>query len=383
MLSIAMFTECYHPMRNGVVVSVDSFSRVLTELGYAVTIFTAHHPDQERADADNVYRFASIMPPSSARYPMAIPIAAGEARTMLQEHHFDVIHSNSPMLMGHVATAYQRRRSIPLVFTYHTMIEEYTHYIPLPQKWLRRRAVALSRRYANHADHIITPTRHVAEHLRQIKVTQPITVIPTGIDVDLIDATPADPTFRARQDIPEGVPLLACAGRLAQEKNLPRLLGMLREVLRHEPETHLLLMGGGPLEDELPRMAQDYGVGHRLRITGYVDRTQVMQGFRAADLCVFASLTETQGLVLGEAMACGLAVAAVNAATTREAVPDGECGFLVPDADAPLAEAVLTLLHDNALRANMARSARARAEMLSAHRCTERLLRVYRSACAR
>ena len=146
MLSIAVFSECYHPMRNGVVVSVSSFARVLTEMGHHVTIFTAHHPDQDDYDdaKEGVYRFPSIMLSTKIRYPLAFPIATGKAKKLLKEEHFDLIHSHSPMLMGKVATTYHRLRNVPLLFTYHTLIEEYSHYIPLPQPLVRQRAIRMS-----------------------------------------------------------------------------------------------------------------------------------------------------------------------------------------------------------------------------------------------
>lgn len=365
-------------MRNGVVVSVSSFARVLTEMGHQVTIFTARHPDQNNEEdaVGGVYRFPSITFPVKARYPLAFPLATGKARKLLAEEHYDIIHSNSPMLMGHVAVAYHRRRAIPLVFTYHTLIEEYAHYIPLPQTWVRQRAVRLSREYSNSADHIITPTEPVAARLRRYRVTKPITVIPTGIDLDLMDQVP-DADIRIRYKIPNGVPLLAYAGRIAREKNIPRLLTAFKEILRSEPETHLLLIGGGPYETVIRELVNQLGIGHRLRMTGFVPRDHVVQCLRAADIFVFASQTETQGLVIGEAMACHVPVVAVAADASGEIIDAGQEGFLVDDADAPFAEAVITLIRNSALRECMAANARKRSETVSAYRCTERLVQVY------
>jgi len=378
MLSIAVFSECYHPMHNGVVVSVDSFTRVLTEMGHHVTIFTARHPDQDPLDdvAQSVIRFPSVTFPNKLRYPLAIPVATGKGRKMLEEQHFDLIHSHSPMLIGHVAVHYQRRRNLPLVFTYHTLIEEYTHYVPLPQPWVRRRAIRLSRNYSNSADHIITPTEHVASRLRRYRVTQPITVIPTGIDIDLMDQVPQC-DMRQKYGIPAAVPLLAYAGRLAKEKNIPRVLSAFRLVLNQEPDAHLLLIGGGPYDAVIRELLFQFGVGHRTHMTGFVSREEVTQCLRAADLFVFASETETQGLVLGEAMACGIPVVAVAADATRELITSNNEGLLVPDADGPFAEAVLTLIRQDQSRQEMGHAARARAESISAHRCTERLVQIY------
>ncbi|HEY3377752.1 MAG TPA: glycosyltransferase, partial [Armatimonadota bacterium] len=103
-------------MRNGVVVSVASFARVLTEMGHHVTIFTARHPEQDNHEdlEEGVYRFPSLTLPTKLRYPLALPIATGKARRLLAEYPFDLIHSHSPMLMGHVAVTYQRSHHLPL-----------------------------------------------------------------------------------------------------------------------------------------------------------------------------------------------------------------------------------------------------------------------------
>ena len=363
-------------MRNGVVVSVSSFARVLTDLGHAVTIFTARHPDQVDHE-EGVVRFPSINLPIRAQYPLPIPVATGEARALLAETPFDVVHSNSPMLLGQFAASYHKRRGVPLVFTYHTLIEEYTHYLPLlPQAWARREAILLSRKYCNSADHNIAPSRYVASRLRYYRVVKPISVIPTGIDIDLIDQVPKG-TFRRKFRIPADVPLLAYAGRIAKEKNIPRLLTAFRQVLQTEPDAHLVLIGGGPHEAETSEMVQELGIAHRTRLTGFVPREQVIQGLKAADIFVFASLTETQGLVIGEAMSCRTPVVAVSADTTREIVAEGSEGLLVPDDDGPFADAVITLLNDKKLRRAMSDHARLRAESTSAQRCTERLVEVY------
>lgn len=375
MLSIAIFSECYHPMRNGVVVSVTSFARELMAMGHRVTIFTVHHPDQAN-DEEGVYRFPSITLPMRARYPIAIPMAPVDARKCLDEQHFDIIHSNSLMLMGHVALFYHHRRNVPLVFTYHTLIEEYAHYIPLPEPMVRWRAICISRDYSNSVNHVITPAAHVAERLRRYEVNTPISVIPTGIDIEFLDSVPPG-NIRDIYNIPAGVPLLVYAGRMAKEKNLSRLLNAFHLVLQREPDAHLLFIGGGPLEDDLRLMIDDLCIAHRTRLTGFVDREHLIQGVREADLFVFASKTETQGLVIGEAMACGVPVVAVAAEAPGEIISPGCEGLLTADEDEPFAEAILTLLHDAPLRAQMSRQARIHAESLSAQRCTERLVAVY------
>lgn len=375
MLSIAIFSECYHPMRNGVVVSVDSFTRKLTEMGHEVTIFTARHPDQ-KTDEIGVYRVASVTFPTRARYPLAIPHALGKERKMMRSHHFDLIHTHTCMSMGQIALRLHRQRKIPLVFTYHTLMEEYAHYVPLPQPWVRRGAISISREFSNSCDHIITPTEHVASRLRRYRVTKPITVIPTGIDIDMFDDLEKI-DIRSLYNIPRNVPLLSYAGRVAKEKNIPRLLSAFREVLKKEPDAHLLIVGGGPDEHTIRHLCDKLDITHRTRMTGFVPRELLMQALYATDIFVFASKTETQGLVLGEAMSCNIPVVAVDADATKELIETGKEGLLVADNDTEFATAVLSLIANPPLQQEMGHNARLRAESISASRCSERLLEVY------
>ncbi len=376
MLSIAVFTECYHPMRNGVVVSISSFTRMLQEMGHEVTIFTARHPDQNGEDAHNVVRFPSITLPIKIKYPIPIPLTTREARERLRGGNFDVIHTHAPMMLGHFAMAYRLRSHLPLVFTYHTMIEDYTHYVPLPQGWSRRRAIDLSRIYCNASDHVIAPTPAVEKRLRQYRVNSPISVIPTGIDIDIIDhITPGN--FREQYNIPADVPLLAYAGRIAKEKNIPRLLSSFKQIIKQEPDTHMLLIGGGPYDTEVQNYINENNLAERVKLTGFVPREQLISGLKEADVFVFASLTETQGLVLGEAMACNLPTVAVTADATRDLI-DNHCeGILTGDNDGEMAEATLELIRNKNRCVEMGIAARKRVETISARKCTERLIDIY------
>lgn len=380
MLSIAIFTECYHPMRNGVVISVSSFARKLAEMGHEVTIFTVKHPDQKN-DEIGVYRVPSITFPTRARYPLAIPLAFGEARKMMYQHHFDIIHTNSCMSMGQLALRLHIGRKIPLVFTYHTLMEEYSHYVPLPQPLVKKGARNISREYSNCCDHIITPTEHVASRLRRYQVTKPITVIPTGIDIDLLDDI-EQIDIRSLYNIPQHVPLLSYAGRVAKEKNMPRLLGAFREVLKKQPDAHLLIIGGGPDENKVRHMCDTLGITHRTRMTGFVPRERLMQALHGTDIFIFASQTETQGLVLGEAMSCRIPVVAVNSDAATEMIENGKEGILVANNDQEFAHAILSLIANPQLRQEMGYNARLRVETISATRCTEKLLEVYYALCS-
>ena len=155
-------------------------------------------------------------------------------------------------------------------------------------------------------------------------------------------------------------------------------------MLRSEPDAHLLLLGGGPYESYIREKVNEYGIASRTRMkTGYVSREDIVQGLREADMFMFASQTETQGLVLGEAMSCGIPVVVVDADATREFVDSGREGFIVPDADGPFAEAVVSLIRDEARRKAMGQLARNRVEQISAARCTERLVDVYNSVLER
>jgi glycosyltransferase involved in cell wall biosynthesis len=221
-----------------------------------------------------------------------------------------------------------RRHGIPLVFTYHTQLEEYAHYVPFERTATRRAATTLTRTYANLADRVIVPTSAMEARLRGLGVTAPIAVIPTGIDVERFAAGRRSDTLRARFGASK---LVLLVSRLAREKNIDLAIQALGGL--EDPGVHLALAGDGPERAGLAELARAAGVEERVHFLGHIPRMELPDLYASCDAFVFPSFTETQGLVLAEALVCGLPVVAVDTPQSRDAL-EGHGLLVSPHSDA-------------------------------------------------
>jgi 1,2-diacylglycerol 3-alpha-glucosyltransferase len=375
-MRIAIFTECYRPIVNGVVVSVETFAAELTKQGHEVHIYAPAYPgyrDSERS----VHRLLSVTPPTRPRYPLAVPHLGGLLlRQVYAAHAPDIVHAQHPFATGREGRRLARRLRTPLVFTYHTLIRAYAHYVPLPRPLVRALAVWVSREFSNSADCVVVPTRAVADILRSYGVWRPIEVIPTGIDLDLIRATPRRPA-RARFGVPQGVPVIAYSGRIAREKSIDVLIRAFAQLGSRLPEAHVLLIGGGPWYSYCQGLATSLGVEDRVHFTGYLPRSQVFDCLAESEIYAFPSLTDTQGVAVLEAMALGCPAVAVRSGAVADVIRDGTDGLIVGPSAEALVEGLSRLIEDEQLRHKLAGQARGRAEEFSAGRMAARLARVY------
>ena len=374
-MRIALFTECYRPIVNGVVVSVVTFATELRKLGHDVHIIAPAYPGFTDTDPQ-VHRLPSVMPPSRTRYPLAIPFSGRRLKAVFEAQPPALIHAQHPFATGREARRWARRLKLPLVFTYHTLIREYAHYVPLPRPLVRAAAVRLSRTFSNSADHVIVPTRGIENVLRSYGVHRPIDVIPTGLDLSLIRGVERKPMC-AGLGIPSGVPLIAYSGRIAREKSLDTLIGALSMLVRRGSAAHLVLIGGGPWEDECRRLIDLERLADRVHMTGYLPRESVFDWLAEADVYCFPSLTDTQGVVVLEAMAVGCPPVAARSGAVEDVIRDGTDGLIVEPTAEAFADAISQILSDGDLRCRLAGQAKQRAEEFSADRMAQRLVRVY------
>ena len=383
-MKIAMFSDCWHPVINGVVTSMDILRKELVRCGHEVELYVpgpAGGPGLE----PGVHRFWSFAAPvhPESRFSMPWPL---RSLTQLTRQRPDVIHVHTPFNLGLLGIALARLQGIPYVFTHHTLWEEYVHYVPfLSQAMLRRIAIAGCRSLCNASRGVIAPSAEVRDRLLEQGVTRSIEVIPTGIDLEAF-AHPQPERVRQALGIAPEVPLLVYAGRMGKEKSLDFLLDAFARIAAIHPTVQLLMVGGGPEKQALESLAQRLGVAPRVHFTGYVDRSRLLDYYGAGRAFVFASTTETQGLVSLEAQASGTPVVAVRASGSSEVVADERSGFLVEGDPAAFAAATLRILDDDALRDRLARGALEQAWSFSGARMGERMLSLYgeaRLACRR
>ncbi len=376
-MKIAIFTEVYRPIVNGVVTSIDSLAEQLRALGHDVFTFAPHIPKGAES-AGRVFRMPSLPLPARTEYRLTLPLVArrNKARFLSQ---CDVIHSHSLFITGWMASYYARRRfRVPLIYTYHTLLEQYAHYSPLGQRLTSQLTRELTKTYANAADAVIVPTNAVAAELRRHGVSAPICVVPTGIDIDAFRRADkkAGLTIRDKYGIPAGAPLLLLVSRLAHEKNVPLAIEALQMLRRRMPDAHLLLVGSGPLRHALEVQVRGAGLEGAVHFAGSVEHADIPAFYAAADVFVFPSVTETQGLVLAEAFAAGVPVVALDNPQTRDVFGEHLAGAIVSDAQS-MADEVSELIANAERRALAVIHAKTAAAAFDARATAGRVFAIY------
>jgi len=356
---VGLFTNNYLPFCGGVTISVETLRRGLQERNHEVWTFAPRFPGAPATDP-RVVRFPSIPAATYPEFALAVPWSPRITR-QVRRLGLDVFHAHHPFLLGPAARRLARRLGQPLVFTYHTRYEKYAHYVPLTRSLVEAAALRLSTRFAVGADAVIAPSALVRDQLRARGVTVPIAVVPTGVDLDRF--RPSRPAAARRAlGLAADVPLVLYVGRLDREKSVDRVLLAFDRIAGTLGGAQLWLVGQGKESTALRRLATRLGAGHRVHFAGVHAHESLAAWYQAADLFLFASETETQGLVLAEAAACGLPAVAVIAPGCDEVVRDGETGILTKGDPAALAEAAIGLLLDGDRRAAMGARARQVAE---------------------
>ncbi len=358
-MRVGLFTNNYLPFRGGVTTAVETLREGLEALGHRAWVF-APAPRTPLADPPAVFRYPSVSAPTYPGFAVPLPFSPRLARTA-RALALDVVHAQHPFLLGVTARRVARREGIPLVFTYHTRYEKYAHYVPLPERLVAALAVRLACRFAASADLVVAPSASIGKMLGARGVRTPVAVVPTGVPV--ASFAPADPaTARRRLGLPQEGALCLYVGRLDREKSVDRVLAAFESIADAVSGSRLVLVGQGSHAEPLRRLAAGSAVAGRIHFRGAVARDALPPYYQAADLFLFASETETQGLVLAEAHACGLAAVAVRASGVEEVVVDGETGLLAKPDAGDLADAAIALLLDPERRRAMGGAARRLAE---------------------
>ena len=306
-MNILMLSDVYFPRVNGVSTSMQTFCRELVRLGHRVTIVA---PDYGSADEDAEFEIVRLPARRIFFDPEDRLIRKSAVRETIDElacRAWDVIHIHTPFRAHQIGVALARKTGRPTVESYHTYFEEYVaNYIPwFPPRLLRFFVRCFSRRLCEAVDHLIVPTSEMADVLKGYGIATPSTVVPTGIRLEEFTRGDAK-RFRRANGFADDAPLLLTVSRLAIEKNIDFLLEVARVLNAGKLDFTFVIAGEGPDAPRLKRLATSLGLEDRVRFLGNLDRDgTLLDCYGAADVFVFASSTETQGLVLIEAMACG------------------------------------------------------------------------------
>ena len=330
-MRVLMVSDVYFPRVNGVSTSIETFRRTLAEQDVEVRLVVPRYGDEP--EEAGIIRVAGRPVPGD-REDRLVGWRAMHRAVLEAARDCDIVHIQTPFIAHYAGLKAARRLGLPVIATYHTLFEEYVaHYAPfLPAVWLRRQARALSRRQCNALDAVVVPSSAMRQRLEQYGVSTPLHVLPTGIPLAQF-AGGDGVAFRQRHNISPTRPVALFVGRVAHEKNIGFLFEALIHARRQQPDILLIVAGEGPASSELKRQVAALGLGDAVRFLGYMDRHRDLPDcYAAANLFVFASRTETQGLVLLEALAAGLPVVALSAMGTTDILAGGR-GCLTPPDD--------------------------------------------------
>jgi len=376
-MRIIMFTNTYVPHVGGVARSVSTYEEEFCRRGHDVRIVA---PQFEGADdaSGRVLRTPAIQHFNGSDFSVRIPIP-GLLADFVDEFRPDILHSHHPFLLGDSALrlAWSRRR--PLVFTYHTMYEQYTHYVPLDSDALKRFVIQMTTEYCNLCTHVIAPSESVANIIRERGVVTPVSAIPTGIDLSLFRVADGH-AFRQRLGIDQNASVIGHVGRLAPEKNLSYLADAAGRYLAENPNAVFLVVGTGDARDTIDRIVHSHARPNQLRMVGKQVGRDLVDAYAAMDLFVFASTSETQGMVLAEAMAAGVPAIALDAPGAREIVNDKNGRLL--KGNVPVAEFAATIaeiVHNKDRLWQLGEGARRTAIGIGLEKCADRILDLYDS----
>jgi len=381
-MNIIMMTNTYFPIVGGLEQSIYSFSEQLRGLGHEVLIVTPAFEGMP-TEEPGVIRIPAIQKFGGTIFSLNFPIS-GLLKRYMKTFSPDIVHSHCPFFMGDFALRLSRQHALPLVFTYHTMFEQYVHYWPVQNEGVKRFMVKLAAGYGNLADQLIVPSESVREILLNRGVKTPMAVIPTGVDLARFSKGDGG-AFRKLNQIPPEAKVIGHAGRLSSEKNLEFLVNCLVAFLKKDPEAHALIVGLGPSEAMIKNAFEKAGLSARLHLTGVLHYQHLVDAYFAMDVFVFASLSETQGIVLVEAMAAGLPVVALDAPGVREVVEDHRNGRLLKEMDQQsFVEALGWVLSQTpvALEA-IKQAARMTAQQFPIHSATDQTLKIYEKVRSR
>lgn len=326
-MNILMVTNTYLPIVGGLELSIHSFAEEYRKRGHHVKIVAPEFDNSPPKETD-VIRVPAFKNFNGSKYSIKFPLPVFFLKD-LRGFKPDVIHTHHPFLMGDTALRLAYAHNVPLVFTHHSLYEENIHWMPGVSERLKKFIISLSTGFANLCDAVIAPSESVAEMIKEHGVATPITVIPTGLHLNQFKGTSKN--FREDTHVPEKAFVVGYVGRLAEEKNLPFLMRAVASFLKKEKSALFLVVGSGPMKEALTIYFNELKLEGQLRFAGEMKGKKLIEAFQAIDVFAFASHSETQGMVLNEAMAAGTPVVAVDAPGVRDIVIDKVNGRLVPD----------------------------------------------------
>lgn len=386
-MRVLMLSDVYFPRINGVSTAIQTYRTQLARLGIASSLIAPsydHETDEGEDDASSTIRLPGWTVPFDREDRIVSPRHFREVAGSMARNA-DVIHIHTPFAAHMAGVSAARRNGIPVVASYHTLFEEYLHHYArfVPRALTRTLARRISRHQCEQLDAVIVPSSPMAERLKDYGVSRPLHILPTGIPLERFRSGDRS-RFRMHYQIEEDRFVALYVGRAAHEKNIGFLIEAFKQALNNQPHMLLMIAGEGPALAHLRNHVQAAHLTDSVRFIGYLDRdSELPDCYAAADAFVFASKTETQGLVLLEAMAAGLPVIALAEMGTRDILQARSGAIAAEDNVEEFARALSRVAADAELREKMRMQGRSWAMEWSDVALTRRLGDLYRQLQSR
>ncbi len=378
-MNIGLFTDTYFPQINGVATSTYTLAKNLRKMGHNVYIFTPQDPKNKDENEFNVIRMPSMPCIFIHQYRIGLLYPPKEF-TEITKLQLDVIHTQTEFSLGMFGKSLSKFLGVPIVHTYHTMYEDYVHYIVNGALITPSMAHSFSRIFCNFALSVVAPTQKVKDCLLDYGVTKPISVIPTGINIDKFRKSnySFDEINELRKSfgLDQKNKVILVLGRIAKEKSIDVILNAMPSVLKKEPLARLLIVGDGPYRQNLEELSKTIGISEEVIFAGARPWEDIGRYYQLGDVFVSASVSETQGLTFIEAMAASLPVVAKNDDCIKGVIENGKTG-LVFDSDEFLPEKIIEIFENNALKEKLSKNGRDYSESLSEESFAKSILNLY------
>ena len=375
-MNILMMSNTYTPIVGGIEKSIQSFTAQFRKLRHRVYIVAPRMEGMPKHEK-GIVRIPAIQKFKGTDFSVNLPIP-GLLSRLVYKFKPDIVHSHHPFLVGDLALRLSRFYHIPLIFTHHIMFEQYIDYFPIHNKTFKRFVIELAAGYANLSDCVIVPSQAVYDVLKGRHVRTPMRIIPTGVEVERFRKGHGK-KIRQKWNIPDHAFVVGHVGRIVPEKNVEFLARTVAGFIKKKQQAYFLVVGKGASLEKIKDIFFKEGISHRLRCVGVLREEELADGYHAMDVFAFSSHSETQGLVLLEAMAAGLLVVAVKASGVEDFVQDKINGRLIEgDQKNDFISALLWVMRlSNKQKEKIKQAAQSMADDFSIERCAQRLLKVY------
>ena len=381
-MNIGIFSDTYFPQLNGVATSIRTLATALEERGHHVYIFT---PSDPRCGADyddlRVYRVPSVPVHFVQDYRAGYVFSPFLAKKIV-DLDLDIIHTQTEFCLGALGRFISTTQGIPLVHTYHTMYEDYVHYIGGGHIISKKMARGFSGIYCNAATAVIAPTRKTEQLLKSYGVTKPISIIPTGINTSNFRKDQFKPEeileLRKSLGLQADTPVIVSIGRLAKEKSIDVVIGALPKLIEKLPDLKMVIVGEGNEMENLSSFAESIGVREHILFTGGKPWKEIGKYYQLGNVFCSASVSETQGLTFAEALAAGVPVVAKKDECIENIIDDNVTGMLF-EANEDLPDLLYRVLTDETLSNRLSKASVEAMEALSVDAFADSVEQLYQN----